>query len=36
MSSCRYDYSGYKILTYVGEKGVRYPFECKRITRAGA
>ena len=30
VSSCRYDYSGYKILTYAsGKKGVRYLFECK-------
>lgn len=29
-SSCKYDYSGYKILTYTsGKKGVRYLFECK-------
>ena len=28
-ASCRYDYSGYKILTYAsGKKGVRYLFEC--------
>lgn len=27
--SCKYDYQGYKILTYVsGKKGVRYLFEC--------
>lgn len=30
VSSCQYDYAGYKILTYVsGKKGVRYLFECK-------
>ncbi|HDX4048093.1 TPA: metal-binding protein ZinT [Enterobacter soli] len=30
VSSCHYDYSGYKILTYAsGKKGVRYLFECK-------
>ena len=30
VASCRYDYSGYKILTYAsGKKGVRYLFECK-------
>ncbi|MHA0984183.1 metal-binding protein ZinT [Kosakonia cowanii] len=30
VNSCRYDYAGYKILTYVsGKKGVRYLFECK-------
>ena len=30
VSSCQYDYSGYKILTYAsGKKGVRYLFECK-------
>ncbi|MGY5958261.1 metal-binding protein ZinT [Kosakonia sp. BK9b] len=30
VSSCRYDYAGYKILTYSsGKKGVRYLFECK-------
>lgn len=30
MNSCRYDYTGYKILTYAsGKKGVRYLFECK-------
>jgi len=29
-SSCKYDYSGYKILNYTsGKKGVRYLFECK-------
>lgn len=29
-SSCKYDYSGYKILNYAsGKKGVRYLFECK-------
>ncbi|WP_437889064.1 metal-binding protein ZinT [Phytobacter sp. V91] len=30
VSSCKYDYAGYKILTYTsGKKGVRYLFECK-------
>lgn len=30
VSSCKYDYAGYKILNYVsGKKGVRYLFECK-------
>lgn len=30
VNSCRYDYAGYKILTYAsGKKGVRYLFECK-------
>lgn len=30
VTSCHYDYSGHKILTYVsGKKGVRYLFECK-------
>ncbi|EKN5803669.1 ZinT/AdcA family metal-binding protein, partial [Salmonella enterica subsp. enterica] len=30
VASCKYDYAGYKILTYVsGKKGVRYLFECK-------
>nr|WP_045441918.1 metal-binding protein ZinT [Citrobacter sp. S-77] len=30
VESCKYDYSGYKILTYQsGKKGVRYLFECK-------
>lgn len=30
VSACRYDYSGYKVLTYTsGKKGVRYLFECK-------
>lgn len=30
VNSCRYDYAGYKILTYSsGKKGVRYLFECK-------
>ncbi|MEQ4453498.1 metal-binding protein ZinT [Kosakonia sp. YIM B13605] len=30
VNSCRYDYAGYKILTYTsGKKGVRYLFECK-------
>lgn len=30
MSSCKYDYAGYKVLTYAsGKKGVRYLFECK-------
>ncbi|MDY1035677.1 metal-binding protein ZinT [Lelliottia sp. CFBP8978] len=30
VASCRYDYSGYQILTYAsGKKGVRYLFECK-------
>lgn len=30
VKSCRYDYAGYKILTYTsGKKGVRYLFECK-------
>ncbi|EOE7046753.1 metal-binding protein ZinT [Enterobacter hormaechei] len=30
VSSCRYDYSGYEILTYAsGKKGVRNLFECK-------
>ncbi|MEM6161326.1 metal-binding protein ZinT [Erwinia sp. P6884] len=30
VSACRYDYAGYKILTYPsGKKGVRYLFECK-------
>ncbi|MBU5203292.1 ZinT/AdcA family metal-binding protein, partial [Vibrio cholerae] len=29
-TSCKYDYDGYKILTYKsGKKGVRYLFECK-------
>lgn len=29
VNSCRYDYAGYKILTYSsGKKGVRYLFEC--------
>ncbi len=29
-TSCKYDYDGYKILTYEsGKKGVRYLFECK-------
>lgn len=29
-NSCKYDYVGYKILTYTsGKKGVRYLFECK-------
>ena len=33
VESCRYDYSGYKILTYEsGKKGVRYLFECKNAT----
>lgn len=31
--TCKYDYAGYKILTYVsGKKGVRYLFECKDAT----
>lgn len=31
-SSCKYDYAGYKILTYVsGKKGVRYMFECRDV-----
>lgn len=30
VSSCKYDYAGYKILHYTsGKKGVRYLFECK-------
>lgn len=30
VASCKYDYAGYKILTYQsGKKGVRYLFECK-------
>lgn len=30
VSACKYDYAGYKILTYTsGKKGVRYLFECK-------
>lgn len=30
VSACKYDYAGYKILTYAsGRKGVRYLFECK-------
>lgn len=30
VNACRYDYAGYKILTYTsGKKGVRYLFECK-------
>ncbi|MEM6049179.1 metal-binding protein ZinT [Erwinia sp. P7711] len=30
VTSCKYDYAGYKILTYAsGKKGVRYLFECK-------
>lgn len=30
VNACKYDYSGYKILTYTsGKKGVRYLFECK-------
>ncbi|HFZ8995954.1 TPA: metal-binding protein ZinT [Citrobacter freundii] len=30
VASCKYDYAGYKILTYAsGKKGVRYLFECK-------
>lgn len=30
VTHCRYDYAGYKILTYTsGKKGVRYLFECK-------
>ncbi|MDR2218654.1 MAG: metal-binding protein ZinT [Yokenella regensburgei] len=29
VASCKYDYAGYKILTYTsGKKGVRYLFEC--------
>lgn len=37
VSSCRYDYSGYKILTYAsGKKGVRYLFECKDKANPGA
>ncbi|QUG73696.1 metal-binding protein ZinT (plasmid) [Erwinia sp. E602] len=32
-SACRYDYAGYKILTYAsGKKGVRYLFECKEAN----
>lgn len=30
VNACKYDYSGFKILTYTsGKKGVRYLFECK-------
>lgn len=30
VTACKYDYAGYKILTYAsGKKGVRYLFECK-------
>ncbi|EAQ9265737.1 metal-binding protein ZinT, partial [Salmonella enterica] len=30
VASCKYNYAGYKILTYAsGKKGVRYLFECK-------
>lgn len=30
VNACKYDYAGYKILTYAsGKKGVRYLFECK-------
>ena len=30
VNACKYDYAGYKILTYTsGKKGVRYLFECK-------
>ena len=30
VNACRYDYAGYKILTYTsGKKGVRYLFECE-------
>ncbi|RPH30116.1 metal-binding protein ZinT [Buttiauxella warmboldiae] len=30
VNTCRYDYAGYKILTYTsGKKGVRYLFECR-------
>ncbi len=33
VASCKYDYAGYKILTYTsGKKGVRYLFECKEAN----